>query len=116
MRRYILSILITVALSASGIIIIVSKFDPYQTGQLIKFLFFSSLFVLIWGVSSLVLLGLKNDLAGAFRRGLWPAILILIIIWLNRLNLLNILNLLIVLGVVMTIEFFLIKIFRNEEK
>lgn len=116
MRWYVLVILFATGASIAGLSMIVFKFDPFQASQLIKFLFFCSLFVSIWGLGTLVLIGLKNDFTGAFRRGLWLAVLALGGITLNRLQLLNIFNFSILLGVIVAIEWFLTKTFRRKEE
>ena len=116
MKWYVLIIILATILSLSGLAIILVKQDPFQVGQLIKFLFFCSLFVSTWGMNTLVLMGFKSDFTGAFRRGLWLAILVLGGITLSRLHLLNIFNFSILLGVIAAIEWFLTKTFKNKQE
>ncbi|MBI2068791.1 MAG: hypothetical protein HYT67_01665 [Candidatus Yanofskybacteria bacterium] len=112
MKWYVWIIISAVILSLSGLAIISIKQDPFQSGQLIKFLFFCSLFVSSWGFGALVLMGLKNDFPAAFRRGLFLALVVSGTIILNRLHLLNIFNFSILLGVIVAIEWFLTRTFN----
>ncbi|MBI2064130.1 MAG: hypothetical protein HYT66_00210 [Candidatus Yanofskybacteria bacterium] len=116
MKWYLWIIILATILSLSGLAIISIKQDPFQATNFIKFLFFCSLFVSVWGIGTLVLMGLKNDFTGAFRRGLWLAVLALGGITLNRLHLLNIFNFSILLGVIAGIEWFLAKTFSRKDK
>jgi len=115
MKWYVWVIILATTLSLLGLAIISIKLDPFQSGQLIKFLFFCPLFVSTWGLGTLVLMGFKNDFTGAFRRGFWLAVLASGTIVLNRLHLLNIFNFSILLGVIAAIEYFLTKTFRHKK-
>ena len=115
MKWYVWIIILATILSISGLAIISIKLDPFQSGQLIKFLFFCALFVSTWGLGTLVLMGLKNNFTGAFRRGIFLALVVSGAIVLNRLHLLNILNFSILLGVMAAIEWFLTKTFNRKE-
>ena len=115
MKWYIAVVSVATILSLTGLAIISIKLDPFQSGQLIKFLFFCPLFVSTWGLGTLVLMGFKNDFTGAFRRGLFLALVVSGTIVLNRMHLLNIFNSSILLGVIAAIEYFLTKTFRHKK-
>ena len=109
MKWYVAVVSVATILSLTGLAIISIKLDPFQSGQLIKFLFFCSIFVSSWGLGTLVLMGLKNDFPAAFRRGLFLALVVSGTIVLSRLHLLNIFSFSILLGVMAAIEWFLTK-------
>ncbi len=55
MRWYIFIIFLVTALSIAGLFIIFLNIDPYKSGPHVKYLFFTSFFMVLWGLSTLVL-------------------------------------------------------------
>ena len=55
MKWYILVIFLVTGLSIAGLLTISFNLDPYKESSQIKYLFFASLFMALWGFSTLVL-------------------------------------------------------------
>ena len=55
MRWYVLVIFLVIGLSIAGLLIVSFNLDPYRTTASIKYLFFTSLFITLWGFSTLAL-------------------------------------------------------------
>ncbi len=55
MRWYILVIFLVMGLSVAGLLMIFLNLDPYKATVLTKYLFFTSLFTALWGLSTLAL-------------------------------------------------------------
>ncbi len=55
MKWYILIIFLVTGLSIAGVLIISFNLDPYQSSVQVKYLFFTSLFMVLWGFSTLAL-------------------------------------------------------------
>lgn len=75
-------------LAGVGIGMIVFKFDPYKTGEAVKFLFFSSLFVFMWSLGTMVFFVLNiasgDRWADSFRRGLFLSVLFLLLVFFKK--------------------------------
>ena len=75
MKWYILVIFLVTGLSFVGLLTISFNLDPYKATVLTKYLFFTSLFTTVWGVSTLALNKFKlkmdwPDFYKSFRMGL----------------------------------------------
>ena len=86
--RKVLTLIFIGGISLVGLVIIVLTFDPVQSADYIKFLFYSLLFALLWslGTAGFFFLGKKDELQFemAFKRGfLLSFILLVIFIWLR---------------------------------
>ena len=55
MKWYILVIFFVTGLSVAGLLVISFNLNPYGVANQIRFLFFTSLFIAIWGLSTLIL-------------------------------------------------------------
>lgn len=55
MKWYVLIIFLVTGLSFAGLLMVFLNLDPYGATALVKYLFFTSLFVFLWGFSTLVL-------------------------------------------------------------
>jgi len=55
MKWYVLIIFLVTGLSIAGLLVISFNLDPYKVNNQIKYLFFTSLFISLWGVSTLAL-------------------------------------------------------------
>ncbi|OGN10560.1 MAG: hypothetical protein A3I26_01380 [Candidatus Yanofskybacteria bacterium RIFCSPLOWO2_02_FULL_43_10] len=55
MKWYVLVIFLIMGLSVAGLLTISFNFNPYQSGIQVKYLFFASLFMVLWGFSTLAL-------------------------------------------------------------
>jgi len=55
MKWYVLVIYLVTGLSIVGLLVVSFNLDPYRATVLTKYLFFTSLFVSLWGLSTLVL-------------------------------------------------------------
>ena len=53
MEKQIFTLLCITALAGMSIGMIVMQYDPFQTGETIKTLFFGALFVFMWGLGTL---------------------------------------------------------------
>lgn len=81
MRWYVLIIFLVTGLSIAGLLVISLNLDPYKATVLTKYLFFSSLFMAIWGFGTLVLNRFKlkmdwPDFYKSFRIGFIISIVI----------------------------------------
>lgn len=75
MKWYVLVIFLVTGLSITGLLIISFNLDPYRATILTKYLFFLSLFIALWGFSTLALNRFKfrmdwPDFYKSFRTGL----------------------------------------------
>ena len=63
MKWYILVVFFVTGLSIAGLLIVSFNIDPYKSDIQVKYLFFASLFVVLWGFSALALnrFHLKTD-------------------------------------------------------
>jgi len=89
MKWYILTIFLVVGLSISGLLVISFSFDPYESADLIKYLFFASLFMAIWGLSTLALNKFETktdwiDFYKTFKIGFIISVIIFAMIFLIR--------------------------------
>jgi Na+-transporting methylmalonyl-CoA/oxaloacetate decarboxylase gamma subunit len=93
------------ALSAISAMLIVFRFDPWQTTIIIKFLFLTSLFFALWGISSLTssFIG-ETDIPEAFRRGLLLTMSVLTIAVLRQTIDLSIIGMAVVLVFYLAVE------------
>ena len=55
MKWYVLVIFLVMGLSIAGLLIISLNLDPYKSSTQVKYLFFASLFMVLWGFNTLVL-------------------------------------------------------------
>ena len=55
MKWYVLIIFLVTGLSIAGLLVVSFNLDPYKVNNQIKYLFFTSLFVALWGFSTLAL-------------------------------------------------------------
>ena len=87
MKQIYLLFFITI-LAGISVGMIVMKFDPYESSETVKFLFFAPLFVFMWGLGTLVFfilnMGSQDRWPDSFRRGLFLSALFLILILFKR--------------------------------
>ena len=55
MKWYVLVIFLVTGLSLGGLLTIFFRFDPYKVTNSIKYLFFTSFFIVLWGLVTLAL-------------------------------------------------------------
>jgi len=55
MKWYVLVIFLVMGLSIAGLLIISLNLDPYKSSTQVKYLFFTSLFIVLWGFGTLAL-------------------------------------------------------------
>ena len=89
MRWYVLVIFLVIGLSIAGLLIVSFNLDPYRTTASIKYLFFTSLFITLWGFSTLALNRFKlkmdwPDFYKSFRMGIIISLVICLSIFLIR--------------------------------
>lgn len=89
MKWYAYTILSVTVLSIAGLIIIFLNADPYESGAGSKYLFFTSLFLVLWGSSTVALNKFKlkidwPDFYSSFRTGLMISLIGCLIIFLVR--------------------------------
>ena len=82
MKWYVSVIFLVTGLSIVGLLTIFFRFDPYKATDLIKYLFFTSFFIALWGLVTLVLNRFKfrvdwPDFYRSFRIGLIISLVIL---------------------------------------
>jgi len=75
MKWYVLFIFLITGLSIAGLLVISFNLDPYGVNNQIKYLFFTSFFIALWGFSTLALNKFKfkmdwPDFYRLFRMGL----------------------------------------------
>lgn len=116
MKWYAYVVLLATVLSLTGLGIIVAKQDPFQSGKLVKTLFFGSSFVSVWGIATIIFFLIKKEFAGAFRRGIMAGIIVIGVIVLNRSHLLSILSFSIVAGIILLVEIFLTRTYKSKEE
>lgn len=59
MKWYVLVIFLVTGLSIAGLLVVFLNIDPYKANSQIKFLFFASMFMSLWGFVTLALNGFK---------------------------------------------------------
>lgn len=68
---------------------IITSFDPFKAPGYVKFLFFTSLFVMIWCIGTVMIYSLsglgEEEFENAFRRGLWASLVICTSVFMARL-------------------------------
>ena len=69
MKWYVLVIFLVTALSIAGLLVVSFNLDPYTSSVQVKYLFFASLFMALWGFSTLALnrFKLKMDWPDFYR-------------------------------------------------
>jgi hypothetical protein len=86
-KQFFLLILITILAGASMGIIAFSH-DPFKAVEVIKLLFFGSMFAFFWGAGTLAFfilnIGTRDRWADSFRRGLFLAMLFILLILFKR--------------------------------
>ena len=89
MKWYILVIFLVTGLSVAGLLIISLNLNPYTSGIQVKYLFFTSLFLVLWGFNTLALNRFKlkpdwPDFYKSFRMGLTVSLIVCLGIFLIR--------------------------------
>jgi len=89
MKWYILVIFFVTGLSIAGLLVISFNLDPYKVANQIKYLFFSSLFIALWGLSTLILNKFKiridwPDFYKSFKIGFATSLVICVVIFIIR--------------------------------
>lgn len=89
MKWYVLVIFFITGLSVAGLLVISFNLDPYKAGIQIKYLFFTSLFISLLGLSTLVLNKFKTridwpDFYKSFKISLIVSLVISLSIFLIR--------------------------------
>jgi uncharacterized membrane protein YidH (DUF202 family) len=62
MKWHVFAMLVSVAISLIGLGMIATQTDPYSTTATVRLLFFASLLILLWGLTSLTALYIKYRL------------------------------------------------------
>lgn len=89
MKWYVLVIFLVTGLSVVGLLVMFFNVDPYKANNQVKHLFFTSLFMTIWGFSTLALNRFRfkmdwPDFYGSFRMGFIISLVGCLIIFLIR--------------------------------
>gem|GEM_PF-7065118 len=89
MKWYVLVIFLVTGLSIVGFLIIFFNLNPYQSGVQVKYLFFTSFFMALWGIATLALNRFKlkldwPDFYKSFKIGFVISLVICLSIFLIR--------------------------------
>lgn len=84
MKWYVLVIFLVTGLSIAGLLVVFLNVDPYKANNQIKLLFFASIFMSLWGFTTLALNRFKfrmdwPDFYESFKRGFFVSMAIPII-------------------------------------
>ena len=89
MKWYVLVIFLVTGLSIVGLLTILFNVDPYKSNTQIKYLFFTSLFMTLWGFGALVFNRFKlkpdwPDFYKSFKIGLIVSLVVCLLVFLVR--------------------------------
>jgi len=89
MKWYVLVIFLVMVLSVTGLLIVSFNLDPYRSSVQVKYLFFTSLFLVLWGFGTLALNRFKlkmdwPDFYKSFRIGFIVSLVAILSIFLIR--------------------------------
>jgi len=89
MKWYVFVIFLVTGLSIAGLLVISFNLDPYGATTLVKYLFFTSLFMFLWGLSTLAFNRFKfkpdwPDFRRSFRMGFAISLIICLGIFVTR--------------------------------
>lgn len=89
MKWYVLIIFLVTVLSIAGLLVVSFNLDPYKPNIHVKYLFFMSLFITLWGFSTLALNRFKikidwPDFRESFKTGFIVSLVGSLIIFLTR--------------------------------
>ena len=89
MKWYVLIMFLVTGLSIAGLLVVSFNLDPYKVNSQIKYLFFTSLFMALWGLITLTLNRFKvkpdwPDFYKSFKIGLITSLVICLVIFAIR--------------------------------
>ena len=93
MKKLFLGFLPITILSAIGLLIIITTFDPFKAEGTIKILFFTALGVFSWGCGAITFFILsffgEDKATDALRRGFFVAFFLMVLVFLRKMGILS---------------------------